>query len=239
MSPCRRAWRRVSVSAMIEVRNLFKSYGRGEACVHALQGISMVIKSGGFLAVMGPSGSGKTTLMNILGCIDTQTRGDYVFAGTDVRRLSNQGKVYLRNRRIGFIFQSFYLLPTLTARQNIELPMVYSGISPKERRKKSSELLELTGLEGRSHHFPSELSGGQRQRVAIARALVNSPGLILADEPTGNLDSRTGDDIMRMLIELNKQGATIVLITHEQNVAACANDLIVLKDGYIVEAAGS
>jgi putative ABC transport system ATP-binding protein len=199
----------------------------------------MVIKPGGFLAVMGPSGSGKTTLMNILGCIDTQSRGDYIFAGTDVRRLSNQGKVYLRNRRIGFIFQSFYLLPTLTARQNIELPMVYSGISPKERRKKSSELLELTGLEGRSHHLPSELSGGQRQRVAIARALVNSPDLILADEPTGNLDSHTGGDIMQMLINLNQQGATIVVITHEKNVAACANELIVLKDGNIVEAMGA
>jgi len=184
---------------------------------------------------MGPSGSGKTTLMNILGCIDTQTRGDYIFAGTDVRRLSNQAKVYLRNRRIGFIFQSFYLLPTLTARQNIELPMVYSGIPPKERHKKSSELLEMTGLASRANHLPSELSGGQRQRVAIARALVNNPSLILADEPTGNLDSRTGADIMRMLVDLNKAGATIVLITHERSVADNAKELIVLKDGCVVE----
>lgn len=222
------------MSAMIEVKNLCKTYGRGEACVHALQGITLVIKPGGFLAVMGPSGSGKTTLMNILGCIDTQTHGDYIFAGTDVRRLTNQGKVYLRNRRIGFIFQSFYLLPSLTARQNIELPMVYSGMAPKERRKKSTELLEMTGLEGRANHLPSELSGGQRQRVAIARALVNSPSLILADEPTGNLDSRTGDDIIRMLKSLNDNGATIVLITHERHVADSAKELIILKDGNVV-----
>lgn len=222
---------------MIEVSNLYKSYGRGEARVHALRGISLKISNGGFLAVMGPSGSGKTTLMNILGCIDTQTQGDYIFAGTNVKRLTKQSKVYLRNKRIGFIFQSFYLLPTLTARQNIELPMVYSGVSAKERHKKSSQLLEMTGLASRASHLPSELSGGQRQRVAIARALVNSPSLILADEPTGNLDSRTGNDIMRMLVELNTGGATIVLITHEKAVAECAKELIVLKDGAIVSEA--
>jgi len=223
------------MSAIIEVRDLCKTYGKGEARVHALRGITLSIQPGGFLAVMGPSGSGKTTLMNILGCIDTQTRGDYIFAGTDVRRLTSQGKVYLRNRRIGFIFQSFYLLPTLTARQNIELPMVYSGVPPKERHKISSELLEMTGLSSRANHLPSELSGGQRQRVAIARALVNNPSLILADEPTGNLDSRTGADIMRMLVDLNKAGATIVLITHERSVADNAKELIVLKDGCVVE----
>ncbi len=222
------------MSIMIEVNDLYKTYGRGETRVHALQGVSLKIPSGGFLAVMGPSGSGKTTLMNILGCIDSQTTGDYIFAGTNVKRLSTQSKVYLRNRRIGFIFQSFYLLPTLTARQNIELPMVYSGTPPRERRKKSSELLELTGLTSRAGHLPSQLSGGQRQRVAIARALVNSPSLILADEPTGNLDSRTGDDIMHMLCQLNKQGATIVLITHERNIASFADELIVLRDGQIV-----
>ena len=225
------------MSVMIEVNDLYKTYGRGETRVHALQGVSLKIAQGGFLAVMGPSGSGKTTLMNILGCIDSQTNGDYIFAGTNVKRLSTQSKVYLRNRRIGFIFQSFYLLPSLTARQNIELPMVYSGTPPRERRKKSSELLELTGLTSRAGHLPSQLSGGQRQRVAIARALVNSPSLILADEPTGNLDSRTGDDIMHMLCHLNMQGATIVLITHERNIAAFAHDIIVLKDGLIVDEA--
>lgn len=224
---------------MIEVKNLYKTYGRGEACVHALQGISLQIRQGGFIAVMGPSGSGKTTLMNILGCIDTQSTGDYIFAGTNVRRLSKQSKVYLRNRRIGFIFQSFYLLPSLTARQNIELPMVYSGTPPKDRHKKSAELLELTGLSGRASHLPCELSGGQRQRVAIARALVNSPSLILADEPTGNLDSRTGEDIMRLLCDLNNKGATIVLITHERTVAECASELIVLRDGQVVSEAVS
>lgn len=225
---------------MIQVNNLYKTYGRGEACVHALKDISLNIRKGGFVAVMGPSGSGKTTLMNILGCIDTQSSGDYFFAGTNVRRLSTQGKVYLRNRHIGFIFQSFFLLPSLSARQNIELPMVYAGIPAKERHKKSAELLELTGLTERATHLPGELSGGQRQRVAIARALVNSPSLILADEPTGNLDSRTGEDIMRMLCGLNEKGATIVLITHELSVAQCAKELVMLRDGQLLrEAAAS
>lgn len=220
---------------MIEVRNLCKTYGKGETCVHAVRDVSIRLEDGGFLAIMGASGSGKTTLMNILGCLDTQTKGDYLFAGTDVKKLSKQSKVYLRNKRIGFIFQSFYLLPSLTAKQNIELPMVYSGEPPKERKRKSAELLEITGLASRASHMPSELSGGQRQRVAIARALVNSPSLILADEPTGNLDSKTGQDIIRILIRLNKQGTTIVLITHEKNIAAIAKELVVLKDGRIRE----
>lgn len=220
---------------MIEIRNLCKTYGRGETCVHAVKNVSLKVKRGGFLAVMGASGSGKTTLMNILGCLDTQTNGDYFFNGTDVRRLSGEGKVHLRNKCIGFIFQSFYLLPMLTAKQNVELPMIYSGVTPKERKRKSAELLEMTGLSNRASHMPGELSGGQRQRVAIARALVNNPSLILADEPTGNLDSRTGDDIVAMLKRLNENGTTIILITHEQNVAAHAKELIVLRDGCIVE----
>lgn len=220
---------------MIEIKNLCKTYGRGETCVHAVNNVSLKVKKGGFLAVMGASGSGKTTLMNILGCLDTQTKGDYFFNNTDVRRLSAEGKVHLRNKCIGFVFQSFYLLPMLTAKQNIELPMIYSGVSPKERKWKSAELLEMTGLSNRASHLPSELSGGQRQRVAIARALVNSPGLILADEPTGNLDSRTGDDIVEMLKALNEKGTTIILITHEKEVAAHARELIVLKDGQVVE----
>ncbi len=220
---------------MIEVKNLCKTYGRGETCVHAVSNVTLKVKRGGFLAVMGASGSGKTTLMNILGCLDTQTKGDYFFNNTDVKRLSVEGKVHLRNKCIGFVFQSFYLLPMLTAKQNIELPMIYSGVSPKERRWKSAELLEMTGLANRASHLPSELSGGQRQRVAIARALVNSPGLILADEPTGNLDSKTGDDIVEMLKCLNEKGTTIILITHEKEVAAHAKELIVLKDGQVVE----
>ena len=220
---------------MIEVKNLSKTYGRGEACVHAVKNISLKVKKGGFLAVMGASGSGKTTLMNILGCLDTQTKGEYYFDNTDVRKLSPESKVHLRNKRIGFIFQSFYLLPMLTARQNIELPMVYSGVPPKERRRKSAELLEMTGLSNRASHLPGELSGGQKQRVAIARALVNSPSLILADEPTGNLDSKTGADIVEILKTLNELGTTIVLITHEKAIASHAKDLIVLKDGRIVE----
>jgi putative ABC transport system ATP-binding protein len=220
---------------MIEIKNLCKTYGRGETCVHAVNNVSLKIKKGGFLAVMGASGSGKTTLMNILGCLDTQTKGDYFFNNTDVKRLSAEGKVHLRNKRIGFVFQSFYLLPMLTAKQNIELPMVYSGIPPRERKWKSAELLEMTGLSNRASHLPAELSGGQRQRVAIARALVNSPSLILADEPTGNLDSKTGKDIVEMLKALNEKGTTIILITHEKEVAAHARELIVLKDGQIVE----
>ena len=219
---------------MIEIRHLCKTYGRGEACVHAVRDVSFRLEKGGFLAVMGASGSGKTTLMNILGCLDTQTHGEYFFNGTDVRRLSKQSKVHLRSRQIGFIFQSFYLLPSLTARQNIELPMVYAGASVKERRRKSAELLDMTGLVHRASHYPNELSGGQRQRVAIARALVNNPALILADEPTGNLDSRTGRSIIDMLRRLNEEGATIVLITHEKNVADSARELVVLRDGYIV-----
>lgn len=220
---------------MIELRNLSKTYGRGETCVHAVKDVSLKLKKGGFLAVMGASGSGKTTLMNILGCLDTQTKGDYLFNNTDVRRLSKEGKVHLRSRCIGFVFQSFYLLPMLTAKQNIELPMIYTGVPPKERKKKSAELLEMTGLANRASHMPGELSGGQRQRVAIARALVNSPSLILADEPTGNLDSKTGDDIVVMLKHLNDIGTTIILITHEKEVAAHAKELIVLKDGQIVD----
>lgn len=220
---------------MIEVKNLCKTYGRGETCVHAVKNVSLKVKKGGFLAVMGASGSGKTTLMNILGCLDTQTKGDYFFDNTDVRRLSSESKVHLRNKCIGFVFQSFYLLPMLTAKQNIELPMIYSGVSPKERKRKSAELLEITGLANRASHLPSELSGGQRQRVAIARALINSPSLILADEPTGNLDSKTGDDIVEMLKALNEKGTTIILITHEKEVADHAKELIVLKDGQVVE----
>ena len=220
---------------MIEVRNLCKIYGRGETCVHAVRDVSLILKKGGFLAIMGASGSGKTTLMNILGCLDTQTKGDYLFAGTNVRRLSKEGKVHLRSQQIGFIFQSFYLLPSLNARQNIELPMVYCGVSPKERKRKSAELLEKTGLTSRANHMPCELSGGQRQRVAIARALVNSPSLILADEPTGNLDSRTGEGIVHILKNLNAQGTTIILITHEKNIAENAKELVVLKDGRIME----
>jgi ABC-type antimicrobial peptide transport system, ATPase component len=220
---------------MIEINNLCKTYGRGNTCVHAVRNVSLKLREGGFLAIMGASGSGKTTLMNILGCLDTPTKGEYYFAGTNVRRLSGESKDHLRSRRIGFIFQSFYLLPSLNARQNIELPMVYAGVSPKERHTRSTELLELTGLSARAAHMPGELSGGQRQRVAIARALVNSPSLVLADEPTGNLDTRTGEDIMRMLKGFNDRGTTIVLITHERSIAEYAKELVVLKDGKIVE----
>lgn len=224
---------------MIEVKNLCKTYGRGETCVNAVKNVSLKVKNGGFLAVMGASGSGKTTLMNILGCLDTQTKGDYFLDGSNVKKLSQESKEHLRNKKIGFIFQSFYLLPMLTAKQNIELPMIYSGVSPRERKRKSAELLEMTGLSGRASHLPGELSGGQKQRVAIARALVNSPSLILADEPTGNLDSKTGEEIVNILMRLNEKGTTIILITHEKGVAAHAKEMIILKDGKIVESTES
>lgn len=219
---------------MIELKNLCKTYGRGNTCVHAVRNVSLKVNDGGFLAIMGASGSGKTTLMNILGCLDTPTKGEYFFAGTDVRRLSGESKDHLRSKSIGFIFQSFYLLPSLNARQNVELPMVYAGIPVKERHKRANELLEMTGLGARANHMPNEMSGGQRQRVAIARALVNSPSLVLADEPTGNLDTRTGEDIMRMLKAFNDRGTTIVLITHERSIANYAKELVMLKDGRIV-----
>jgi putative ABC transport system ATP-binding protein len=218
---------------LIEVRELCKTYGVGVTRVQALKNISFRIEAGGFCAIMGPSGSGKSTLMNILGCLDTQTSGKYFLNNIDVKTLSAERKSALRLCTIGFIFQSFNLLPRLSAMQNIELPLVYRGVPKHLRKARVEEMLKLMGLVKRAHHLPSELSGGQRQRVAIGRALINNPCLILADEPTGNLDTKTGMEIMEILRDLNRSGVSIVLITHEKNIADYAARTYYLSDGCI------
>lgn len=219
---------------MIEVRNLKKTYGKKTATVRALRGVSFRVKRGDFISIMGASGSGKSTLMNILGCLDRQTSGEYYLNGIDVRNLSKDRTSDLRNTGIGFVFQSFFLLPRLTALQNLELPMAYMGMSPLARRKRALKILNIMGLSDRGKHYPSELSGGQKQRIAIGRALANNPYLILADEPTGNLDSETSRDIMRVLKKLNDNGTTIVLITHEKEIAEYTDRVLVLRDGLFI-----
>jgi putative ABC transport system ATP-binding protein len=221
--------------ALIEARDLTKTYVMGEQTVHALRGVSLEIEEGDFVAIMGTSGSGKSTLMNILGCLDQPTQGVYLLAGEEVDVMTPDQLASIRNRRIGFVFQQFNLLPRTSALENVELPMVYAGVSVAERRTKALAALERVGLTERGNHTPAELSGGQQQRVAIARALVNSPQLILADEPTGALDSQTSEDIMRLLTQLNAQGMTVVIVTHESDIAAWARRKIVFKDGRVVE----
>ena len=221
--------------ALIEADGLVKTYTMGDQTVHALRGVSLRIEEGEFVAVMGASGSGKSTLMNILGCLDRPTEGIYRLAGEEVEAMEGDALASIRNRRIGFVFQQFNLLPRTSALENVELPMVYAGVKPAERRARAQEALSRVGLGERGQHTPSELSGGQQQRVAIARALVNRPQLILADEPTGALDSKTSEDIMRLLTALNDQGMTIVIVTHELDIAAWAARRIVFRDGRIVE----
>ncbi len=221
--------------ALIEARALVKTYTMGDQTVHALRGVSLDIAEGEFVAIMGASGSGKSTLMNIMGCLDLPTSGEYRLAGESVEGMQSDQLASIRNRRIGFVFQQFNLLPRTSALENVELPMVYAGIKSAERREKATAALTRVGLGERMGHTPSELSGGQQQRVAIARALVNSPQLILADEPTGALDSQTSEDIMKLLTELNAQGMTVVLVTHEHDVAAWARRRIVFRDGQMVE----
>ena len=219
----------------MEARGLTKTYVMGDQTVHALRGVSLDIEEGAFVAIMGASGSGKSTLMNILGCLDQPTQGVYRLAGEAGEAMTPDQLASLRNRRIGFVFQQFNLLPRTSALENVELPMVYAGVSVQERRAKAQAALQRVGLAERGDHTPSELSGGQQQRVAIARALVNHPQLILADEPTGALDSQTSEDIMRLLTELNAQGMTVVLVTHESDIAAWARRKLVFRDGQIVE----
>ncbi|WP_300652370.1 ABC transporter ATP-binding protein [Hydrogenophaga sp.] len=220
---------------LIEARDLVKTYTMGDQTVQALAGVSLTIEVGEFVAIMGASGSGKSTLMNILGCLDRPTSGHYSLAGEPVESLAPDDLASVRNRRIGFVFQQFNLLPRTSARENVELPMVYAGVPSAERQQRALAALQRVGLGERSGHTPAELSGGQQQRVAIARALVNQPQLILADEPTGALDTHTSEDIMRLLTELNEQGITVVLVTHESDIAAWAKRRLVFRDGLIVE----
>lgn len=218
---------------MIELRRITKIYEADKIKVAALQDVSMTIAAREFLAIMGPSGSGKSTLMNILGCLDQPTSGEYLLHGEDVAGLSDDRLAEIRNKSIGFVFQNFNLLPRASALQNVELPMIYAGVDRRTRRARAMNALERVGLADRAHHRPNELSGGQRQRVAIARALVNEPSLILADEPTGNLDSRSGAEIMGVLAELNAQGITVILVTHDPGIAAYAARMCTFHDGML------
>ena len=219
---------------IITVDNINKTYKNGSLELQVLKNISFKVDKGEFLAIMGSSGSGKSTMMNILGCLDNQYEGRYILDGIDISKSTENELSEIRNKKIGFIFQSFNLLPRLTALENVELPLVYSSIPKEERHKRANELLEMVGLKDRTHHRPNELSGGQRQRVAIARALVNNPSIILADEPTGNLDSKSEAEIIEILQNLNKMGKTIVIVTHEPSIGEIAERKIVFKDGEII-----
>jgi putative ABC transport system ATP-binding protein len=218
---------------VLDVRRVAKVYGQGEAAVHALRGVSLSVEHGDYVAIMGSSGSGKSTLMNILGCLDVPSSGQYLLDGVDVSRLNDRQLALVRNRRIGFIFQSFNLIPRTTALANVELPLAYAGVKPALRRRRARTALDMVGLADRANHEPNQLSGGQQQRVAVARALVTEPALLLADEPTGNLDSRSTEDILAIFDQLSAAGRTILIITHEPDVGARAKRLVKLFDGQI------
>ncbi|HEY2223400.1 ABC transporter ATP-binding protein [Actinomycetospora sp.] len=224
---------------VLDVRRMSKVYGEGDTAVHALRDVDLVVRRGEYVAVVGQSGSGKSTLLNILGCLDVPTSGRYLLDGLDVADLDERQQSVLRNRQIGFIFQSFNLIPRTTAFTNVELPMVYAGISRRLRRQRTSAALDLVGLSGRNDHRPNELSGGQQQRVAVARALVTGPALLLADEPTGNLDSASTEDVLGLFDGLHAAGRTIVLITHDHEVAERADRTVTVTDGRLTEQAGA
>lgn len=220
---------------MIRIEKLNRVYGSGETQVRALSDVSLSIHENEFVAIMGTSGSGKSTLMNVLGCLDTPSSGEYLLSGESVKDIDDEQLSKIRNEKIGFIFQTFHLLPRLTALDNVILPLRYSELSVEHARQRGEEMLGKVGLSARSHHKPFEMSGGQRQRVAIARALVNHPKVIFADEPTGNLDSKTSLEIMHLLLDLHQQGQTIVMVTHEEDIAAYAQRVIRMKDGVVIE----
>jgi len=221
--------------SLIETNNLWKTYEMGAETVHALRGVSITIEKGEYVAIMGPSGSGKSTLMNLIGCLDTPTQGEYILNGRKVSQMNDDELAAIRNREIGFVFQTFNLLPRATALHNVELPLIYNGTSAQGRRELALKALAKVDLADRVTHKPSELSGGQRQRVAMARALVNEPSLLLADEPTGNLDSKTSIEIMKLIDDLHRQGNTIIIVTHEKDIAQHAHRVLSILDGEIAE----
>jgi putative ABC transport system ATP-binding protein len=218
---------------LIETRDLWKTYSMGDEDIHALRGVSIEIQRGEYVAIMGPSGSGKSTLMNLIGCLDTPSKGSYLLNDKEVAAMNDDELARIRNEEIGFVFQTFNLLPRATALHNVELPLVYAGVSGKVRQDRAKQALEKVELTSRASHRPNELSGGQRQRVAIARALVNNPSILLADEPTGNLDSKTGNEIMELFARLHEGGNTIILVTHESDIAAHAHRAIHIRDGQV------
>ncbi len=222
------------MNEIIELKGVTKIYKMDKVLVPALRGINLKIRKGEFVSIMGPSGSGKTTLMNLIGCLDRPTEGEIYIANKNIAKLGDDELAKLRREKIGFVFQQFNLIPRLTALENVELPMWFAGLSKKKRRERAIELLKLVGLEKRIHHKPAELSGGERQRVSIARALANNPEIILADEPTGNLDTKTGKEIIEILKDLNKQGKTIVLVTHDETFAKEAERIIKIRDGRLL-----
>ena len=221
------------MNGIIRIRDLTREYRMGSERILALREVTLEIRRNEYLAIMGPSGSGKSTMMNVLGCLDTATAGEYWLNGEEVSRLTDDALARVRNREIGFVFQTFNLLPRATALHNVELPLVYAGVRARERRERASAALDRVGLAERMHHRPNELSGGQRQRVAIARALVNQPSILLADEPTGNLDSVTSDEIMEVFAALHAAGQTVIMVTHEPDIAARAQRVVVLRDGRV------
>ena len=223
---------------LIKLRDIMKVYHMGGEDVVALKDIDLDIQAGEYLAIMGPSGSGKSTLMNIIGCLDIPSGGSYDLNGQEIATATEDELAAIRNREIGFVFQTFNLLPRSTASKNVELPLIYAGVPPDERRERAAEVLAAVGLAKRGHHKPNEMSGGERQRVAIARALINRPSVVLADEPTGNLDSKIGEEILGVFGEINDEGKTLIVVTHDPDVAALARKVIVLRDGQIVEGAG-